>query len=232
MKKIVGIIGGMGPLATCYLLRDMIEKTNAHNDQEHIHICIDCNTNIPDRTEAILHHGPSPVPEIVKSGIKLEGMGANVLVMPCNTAHYFYDDLTSYFDVPLLHMPREAAKTLKEGNIKKVGLIATDGTISVGIYHKALADENIEVVVPEKEHQRYVMNLIYEGIKAGNGGFDEAGIMEVINDLYQKGAQTLLLGCTELPIAFERFGIKEAYIDPSKELAKAAVRYVGAKINS
>lgn len=230
MKKIVGIIGGMGPMATCYLLKDIIEVTNAHSDQEHVHICVDCNTNIPDRTAAILDRGPSPIPEMVKSGIKLQGMGANVLIMPCNTAHYFYDDLVSYFDVPLLHMPRETARELKRRKIKKVGLLATNGTLSSGVYHKALENENMEVITPSRNRQECVMQLIYEGVKAGSPVFDVTGILNTIKELYEKGAQMLLLGCTELPIAFQQYHIREEYVDPSKVLAKAAVHYVGAEI--
>ena len=93
MNPVIGIIGGMGPLATCDLMQKIIEYTDADTDQEHVRICVDCNTNIPDRTTAILHGGKSPVPELVKSAKRLEAMGAQVLIMSCNTAHYFYDRL-------------------------------------------------------------------------------------------------------------------------------------------
>ena len=103
MQKSIGIIGGMGSLATCDLFKKIIDMTDAKSDQEHIHICIDCNTNIPDRTKAILGGGENPIPEMVRSGIRLQSMGADVLVMPCNTAHYFYDKITPFFDIPLLN---------------------------------------------------------------------------------------------------------------------------------
>ena len=88
MSRNIGIIGGMGPLATCDLMEKIIDYTDAASDQEHIHVLVDSNTNIPDRTEAILHGGENPVPEMVKSAWKLESMGADILIMPCNTAHY------------------------------------------------------------------------------------------------------------------------------------------------
>ena len=93
MQKSIGIIGGMGALATCDLFKKIFDMTDAKSDQEHIHIYIDCNTNIPDRTKALVEGGADPVPELVRSGLRLESMGADVLVMPCNTAHYFYEQL-------------------------------------------------------------------------------------------------------------------------------------------
>ena len=104
MNPVIGIIGGMGPLATCDLMQKIIEYTDADTDQEHVRICVDCNTNIPDRTAAILQGGKNPVPELVKSAKRLEAMGAQVLVMSCNTAHYFYEDMIPYLETPFLNM--------------------------------------------------------------------------------------------------------------------------------
>ena len=112
MNPVIGIIGGMGPLATCDLMQKIIEYTDADTDQEHVRICVDCNTNIPDRTTAILHGGKSPVPELVKSAKRLEAMGAQVLIMSCNTAHYFYDDMIPYSETPFLNMINETAAFL------------------------------------------------------------------------------------------------------------------------
>lgn len=91
MRKTIGILGGMGPLATCDLFSKIIQITDASCDQEHVRICIVNNTEISDRTNAIIRHGKDPVPEMVKSAVRLQSFGADVLIMPCNTAHYFYD---------------------------------------------------------------------------------------------------------------------------------------------
>ena len=93
VKKSIGIIGGMGPLATCDLMEKIIRNTKAACDQDHLHLYVDCNTEIPDRTKAILGEGQSPAPEMITSAGKLIGMGADLLMMPCNTAHYFYEEL-------------------------------------------------------------------------------------------------------------------------------------------
>lgn len=225
MKRTIGIIGGMGPIATYDLFKKIIEKTDAKTDQEHIHICIDCNTNIPDRTKAILGEGEDPVPEIVKSGVRLQSMGADVLVMPCNTAHYFYDKITPFFDIPLLNMLKETAAEIKRRKIKKVGLLATDGTIKSGVYHKALTDAEIDVVVPSPTKQTSIMDIIYNGVKASNRNIKLDQFYGAMDELFDKGAEVLVLGCTELPIAFEIFHIDKPAIDPTLVLAEAAIRF-------
>ncbi len=230
MKKTIGIIGGMGPLATCDLFRKIIEVTDAATDQDNVRVCIDNNTEIPDRTAAILSGGKDPVPEMVKSAVRLQGMGADVLIMPCNTAHFFYDRITPFVDIPFLNMIEETAKIVQDRGIKKVGLLATDGTCRAGVYTSVFDPLGIETLIPEGEDQRSVMDVIYKGIKAGNKDIDLTGFYNTIDALFGKGAQVLILGCTELPVAFEQFSIDRPAIDPTMALACAAVRSVGAKV--
>lgn len=224
-RKTIGIIGGMGPLATCDLFKKIIEKTNAANDQEYIRVCIDNNTNIPDRTAAILHGGADPVPEIVRSGVLLEGMGADVLIMPCNTAHYFYNKIVPFLHVPLLNMPEETAHRLKQQNVKTAGLLATDGTIKSRVYHNMLEKLGIKVVTPSPVHQKSVMDIIYKGVKAGRKDIDTTGFYAAMDELAANGAEKLILGCTELPVAFTMFNIDRPAIDATAVLAEAAVRF-------
>jgi len=129
----IGIIGGMGPLATADLFRKIICMTKAASDQEHIHIVIDNNTEIPDRTRAILYGGATPLPALARSALKLEVMGADLLLMACNTAHYFYDQMQPFIHVPMLHMPEETAFEVQRRGLTCVGLLATDGTCQTGI---------------------------------------------------------------------------------------------------
>ena len=230
MKKTIGIIGGMGPLATSDLFRKIIELTPASCDQDHIHVCIDCNTSIPDRTRAILSGGEDPVPQLVRSGLRLQGMGADLLVMPCNTAHYFYDRLLPFFDVPLLHMLRETAQELRRQGVVRAGILATDGTLQTGLYHRFLAEEGIEAIVPEGPFQAAVMEVIYDGVKAGKRKMDLASFRRTAESLFQKGAQTLVLGCTELPVAFDWYSLAYPHIDPTAVLAQAAVQHASAAV--
>lgn len=226
MKKSIGIIGGMGAAATCDLFNKIINMTDAKSDQEHIHMLIDCNTNIPDRTKAILGKGEDPVPEMVRSGIRLQAMGADVLVMPCNTAHYFYDKITPFFDIPLLNMLKLTAEEIQKRGISKIGLLATDGTIQSGVYHKVLATAGIDVVVPSTEKQASVMEVIYSGVKASNRNIDLRGFYGTMDELLEQGAEILILGCTELPVAFEIYHIDRPMIDPTAVLAAAAIQFV------
>ena len=232
MKKTIGIIGGMGPLATCDLFKKIINETYATSDQEHIRVVIDNNTEIPDRTMAILHGGMSPVKEMVKSAVLLSGMGASLLIMPCNTAHFFYDEIVKFIDIPLLHMIKETSYEVINKGIKKVALLATDGTVKSNVYKKVFDEKNIEMLLPNDEEQKNVMDIIYKGVKAGNMSFDINPFLNVIDRLLNSGAETLILGCTELPVAFDIFKIDRPHIDPTLVLARAAIKKVGGKLKN
>ena len=133
-KKIVGIIGGMGPLATADFFKKIVLNTKANIDQEHIKVLIDNNTDIPDRTSAIIHNDKSPVPQLVKSAVMLWAMGAQILVMPCNTAHYFYSEVQKSVEIPVLNMIELTCSALVQKGVKRAGLLATEGTIKSKIY--------------------------------------------------------------------------------------------------
>ena len=230
MKKTIVIVGGMGPLATCDLFKKIVEITDAACDQDHVRVCIDSNTEISDRTAAILSGGKNPVPEMVKSAVRLQGMGADVLIMPCNTAHYFYNQIVPFVDTPFLNMLEETAKEIKRREIKKVGLLATDGTCQSGVYKTVFDAAGIEMLSPSPVGQQAVMDVIYKGVKAGNLSIDLSGFNKAMDELFEAGAEVLVLGCTELPVAFELFHIDRPNIDPTLVLAAAAVRFVGAKV--
>lgn len=229
-KKIIGIIGGMGPLATDDLFHKIIVNTDAVKDQDHIRVLIDNNTNIPDRTKAILHGGDSPVEALSESAVKLEKMGANLLVMPCNTAHYFYEDVSVCVSVPVLNMISVTGRILSEKGIKKAGLLATDGTVQSGIYERELQKYGIEVIKPDADGQKNVMDMIYGGVKAGLAEYDTAEIRKAIENILDSGAQILILGCTELPLAMEMYKLDYPIIDPTLELAREAIKHAGAKL--
>ena len=229
MYQSVGILGGMGPLATCDLMEKIIRNTRAQRDQDNIHIYVDCNTNIPDRTAAILRGGEDPLPEMVKSAVRLQSMGADFLIMPCNTAHYFAERIQAFIDIPLLHMPRETAKYLKGQGVTKAAILATDGTIQSGIYDFALREEGIEAIRPDEQEQKMVMSLIYDCVKASRPCDFSEEVVALAQRLQSRGAQVLILGCTELPIAFAQLNIAAPLADPTEILARAAIRFAGAE---
>ncbi|WP_409227960.1 cysteate racemase [Gudongella sp. SC589] len=234
MKKTIGIIGGMGPLATAKLFEKIVLYTKADLDQDHPHTIIDSNTKIPDRTSYILQGGESPMEELTKSVKRLKEAGADFLVMPCNTAHYFYDELKSAADIPFINMISETVSTIKKDFPgMKVGLLSTSGTISSGVYSSELEKQGIEYAIPTGAQQDAVMDLIYN-IKKGMYDNDLKGFNKAIGELKDQGSKVIILGCTELSVAYDMYGLPEevSYVDALRVLAREAVIQSGCDINT
>lgn len=230
-KKTIGIIGGMGPAATADLFAKIIVNTQAETDQQHLRVLIDSNTGIPDRTAAILAGTDAPLLELTRSAWGLERQGADLLVMACNTAHWFYDSLAQAVGIPILNMIEETALHLKREGIERAGLLATDGVLHTGLYSRALERQGIQAVVPPAELQQHVMDIIYNCVKMdAYEVFNPAPFLNLLVWMSRQGAQTLILGCTELPLAFEHFGIIQPAVDPTLLLAKAAIVAAGGTL--
>ena len=229
-KKVIGIVGGMGPLATADLFQKIVLHTAASCDQEHPRVCIDSNTNIADRTAALLHGGADPRPEMIKSAQRLESIGADVLIMPCNTAHNFYDDVAASVGIPVLHMIALTRDALRAKGVKCAGLLATDGTVQTGIYQRTFEGSGIDLLVPENDGQAAVMDIIYNGVKAGDMTHDASAFRRTCENLIARGAEVLILGCTELPPAFDIYHLDYPNVDPTLELALGAIRFAGGTV--
>ena len=227
LKKTLGIIGGMGPLATAELFYHIISLTDTDSDTGHIHILINNNPKIPDRTKAILEGHDLPYPSILETAQTLERMGADILLLPCNTSHVYYERLCGQLKVPVINMIEEAAKHICELDLKKVGLLATTGTIKAGLYEKELEKCGIATLLPTERGQAEVMSIIYNGVKAGAQQYDTAALCHELREMMNKGAQSFILGCTELPVAFVKYGVNFPFIDPGQLLAKAAIIKAG-----
>lgn len=227
MGKTLGIIGGMGPLATVKLFEMIVLMTKAKSDQEHIHILIDNNTLIPDRTDYILNNiGEDPRIELVKSALRLEKMGAEYLVMPCNTAHNFYEDIVKEIHIPFISMIEETAKYIKKNydNIKNVGLLATEGTIEAKLYDNIFAKYDIGILKPSNENQNYVTELIYN-IKEDNNQENLDGFYGAMDELKDQGVDVFIAGCTEISVAIDLYNLEGNFVDPMKVLAIGAIKY-------
>lgn len=230
--RTVGIIGGMGPAATNDIFAKVIANTRASRDCEHVPLIIDNNTAIPDRTAAILEGGDSPLPELIRSAKRLEAAGCECLAMACNTAHWFYDDVQLAVSVPVLHMPRLAARAAKAAKIRCAAVLSTAGTASAGVYRDAFQAEapSIRLLELSEAQQQAVTEMIYLGVKAGNESFPKDAFVSVVKELYAAGADAFVLGCTELPIAFAKCALTEPAIDPTEELARALVAFSDAAL--
>ena len=228
-KKTIGILGGMGPLATADLFQKIVLLTKADTDREHIRVYIDSNANIPDRTAAILSGGEDPVPEMASALRHLEACGADCIIMPCNTAHYFLPRLQAMTEIPFLSILTAAAEACKaQFPGKTVGILATRGTLAANLYQEALAQAGVPYLVPDAPAQDALMRAIYDGVKAGKGPDSyRADFLTVLEQMSAGGAEVFLLGCTELPLAAEALNIALPTVDPTAELAKASIRFCG-----
>ncbi|PYI51356.1 aspartate/glutamate racemase family protein [Paenibacillus flagellatus] len=224
MAGTVGIIGGMGPLATVDLMRKVIEYTPARRDQEHVHLIVDQYPQIPDRTEAILGVGPDPGPYLEESARRLQRAGADMIAIACNTAHYFIDRIEGAVTVPVVHMPGETSRHVAEAGIARVGILATDGTLHTKLYQRLLQREGVHVLIPDERSQERVM----EGILAVKRGDLETGgrlFREEAEALVSGGAQAVIAGCTEVPIVLQSTDGLQV-VNPTEILARTIVERV------
>ena len=225
-EKIIGILGGMGPEATIDLFYKIIKFTPAEKDQDHLRIIIDNNPKIPDRTAAILGKGEDPLPVLQETAKNLEKAGADFIIIPCNTAHYFLSSIQKSVKIPILNMIEETAKETRKRipQIQKVGLLASIGIYETEIYHQQFKKFNIEVISPEEKDKEEVMKAIY-AVKAGNLSNEVKGnILKIVQKLIDKGAEVIIAGCTEIPLILKEGDVSVPLIDPTQVLAKATVQ--------
>ena len=225
--KVLGVIGGLGPMATAYFLQLVTQMSDAATDQEHIEVLIHSKPQIPDRTRFILgKSSESPLPEMLKIGAQLAGLGAQVLAIPCITAHFFQSRLEREIGVPVINAIEETAEYLRQEGIVRAGLMATDGTVQSRLFQDTFSSYGIEVITPDEEHQAKVMHLIYQNVKAGVK--PEIVLLEQVGrQLSDCGAQVLLLACTELSIIKRDFVLGAEYLDVLEVLARKAVMECG-----
>jgi len=229
MKKTLGIIGGVGPLATMLIGEMIVRRTKAEKDQEHVHTIIDNDTSIPDRTAYILDNTKeNPVPYLQRDAKKLAEYGAGVICIPCNTAYSFYEELQATTSVPVLHMIRETAKRAKALRATRVGILATDGTLTTKVYQTALEEQGIIPVVPSATIQQQVMSVIYDYVKAGR---DVPKDVWVPIEQAMIGCDRIILGCTELSIVNKELKLGACYIDSLIVLAESAITACGYELH-
>ena len=216
-EKIIGVLGGMGPLATVNFFEKLVLETTVENDQDHPRIIIDNNPKVPDRTKAILDKGPSPAPVIIEMARNLARAGAGLLAMPCVTAHNWFDEIQAGVDIPIIHMIRETADVYT-GQFagKKAGLLATAGTLKTKMFQTLFPPDTI--LTPDDQSQsQLVMRAIY-GVKGGDVNTAKPPILQAADILIQKGAELLIAGCTEVPIILKPGDRDVPLLDPIQVL--------------
>lgn len=222
-KPSLGVIGGLGPVATAYFMELVTSMTDVQCDQEHIDMIVYSIPSIPDRTNYILDNtAPNPLPRILQVGHKLISQGASCIAIPCMTAHYFYETIQESLHIPVIHGIRATAMHLQQQGIQKAGIMATDGSLQAGVFHRELIRFGVEPVYPDASCQQLLMSLIYQDIKAQNT-IDMAKFSTVANALKSQGVQAIILGCTELSLIKRSENIGSGYIDTLEVLAQQAV---------
>jgi aspartate racemase len=232
-RRRIGVMGGMGPAAAMQFSEYMVTFNEAaRKDQDHIPMMVDQATDIPDRTKAILSGGTNPGEEMGKSLRRLVAAGAHEIVMTCNTAHHFAGEMQKIIDdenlgVNIIHIVDATMKLLdvQAPNAEKVGLLATSGTVTTGIYQSKAVDR--QWLVPDEATQEdQVMSGIYEGVKANDFEGGAAKLKQAAQELADAGADAILLACTEIPLVLRTGDIKnrEGKVIPLIDTLEAQAR--------
>jgi aspartate racemase len=199
-EKIVGVVGGMGPEATAAFYTRLVSRTPASRDQDHLHVIIDGDAKIPDRTESILTGSSVTLDAIVASAHRLEQAGAQLLAMPCNSAHYWYDEIVSSLRIPLLNLPGEVFRVVHGAALERVGLLTTTGSARSGLYPRYAG--STQLLLPDDRQQDHLQSAIYavKGTVGERLAAAKARVLEIAASLRGRGAEGIILGCTELPL--------------------------------
>lgn len=225
----IGVIGGMGPLATADYLQKVIEETNAPDDASNVPMLISCDPRIPDRPAAILDGAESPLPRLLEIRDRLLAAGATALAMPCNTAHHWYEALREGCPVPFLSIVEASCDEVRHRLVpaSAVAIVGTRATLAIGLYEKALQRQGIATMVPTpRELDDFWLPAIVE-VKAGRvpagASYAELGMQALL----RKGATQVVLACTELPLALAltTYGQSSVCVDTTRALARATVRH-------
>jgi aspartate racemase len=226
-KPLLGIFGGMGPEATIELYRQIIKLTPVEKDQDHIPTLIYSLPQVPERTASIRNLDPSIIPYLIEGISRLEKAGVSFIAIPCNTVHYYYDTMQEAASVPIIHMIRETVIEVsnKYPDTKRIGLLATTGTIESKLYDNELDKKDLQIIIPDMDTQNEkVMKAVF-GIKAGkNDTLNEDLLAEAGQSLVNMGAELIILGCTEIPLAFNNSKVNVPIVNATRVLAERAVR--------
>ncbi len=226
-SKKLGVLGGLGPMATVYFYELITLHTKASKDQDHIDMVISSCPSTPDRTAFILGQSEEdPFASMEQEAKHLVAYGADVLAIPCNTAHFFYEKLCGVLPVPVLNMVGDTVAHIRQLGGSKAGILATDGTVQSGTYQRECEKQGLAWAVPSASAQKGVMRLIYENIKSGLPP-EQSLFCKAAEELYAAGCSHLVLGCTELSL-LEKAGLTDSRcVDSMAVLAEQAILACG-----
>ncbi len=228
--KVLGVLGGMGPLASAQFMLRLTLLTPADRDQDHIPAVLWSDPRIPDRTRGKLSGGDDPLPWLLRGIAGLKQAGASAIAIPCNTAHGWYQEMLEAAGMPILHIVDAAAADLRRMGIApgKIGLMATAATIAMRLYQDRLASQGWECIVPDDDQMARLVTPSIALVKANRVREAYEPLAEVANDLAARGATAVVLGCTEIPLGIQAGpaeGLQAPVIDTIDALARASIQW-------
>ncbi len=230
--RTIGILGGMGPAATVDLMQKVIDATPASRDQEHVPMIVWQIPQIPDRNAFIAGRSISPSPAMCAGARALVDAGAEAIVIACNTAHHWADEVAAAADRPLIHIADAALAQVQSANISSAMLLATNGTHALRIYDKRAAAFGVALQKPD-DHDQAKLTAVIAQVKAGQLQAARELLLLILAHLTEQGATTFVLGCTELPLIVRGTPFEAKSIDATAALAKEIVRFsLGASVES
>lgn len=228
--KTVGVIGGLGPLATLDFFDRVLKRTRAVKEQEHLRLIIDNNTKIPDRNAYMRGEGPSPGPALAASAKGLEVAGAEVIVMACNTTHIWESEIRAAISVPFLSIIDETTAVVTDLRPDAVGVLAVDACLKGGLYQDALKKAGVKALLLSEDSQKTFMDLIYR-IKSGDTGETvKRAMVTLARRLEAQGAEAIIAGCTEIPIVLSADDIDGELVSSTDVLVERTILFAGAQL--
>ena len=223
-EKILGVLGGMGPAASAEFLKILAEKYPAEKDQDHPVVYMISDPKIPDRGSAIEGNGEDPSPYLINDLEKLIGWGAELLAVPCNTAHYFIDRFRDRIGVPIVHIIEATVEASMKKSPKGAWMISTMGTARSGLYQKAAADRGYRLMIPPEDVRKEIQKAIVF-VKSGKMEDAARAIERVAAKLWEIEDLPIVTACTELPLAYDASDLPtEKNISSLDALAEACIR--------
>ncbi len=222
----IGVLGGMGPSATVDFLDKLVKLTPAARDQDHLPVIVASLPHVHDRSSAILGRGRDPLPQLLAGIETLNRAGVGVIAIPCNSSHHWFDEMSRSSKAPILHIARACVETMASAAGARVAIFATRGALASGFYQRELRARGIDFMIPDPAGSQMQVDSCIQEVKAGKLATAAQHLSKACQEAARHGATTLLMGCTELPLACTGADVAGlVLIDSSLELARASIAF-------
>jgi aspartate racemase len=229
--KMLGVLGGMGPLASAHFMVRLTQLTPAARDQDHVPAVLWSDPRVPDRTVADPTGEADPLPWLLRGIDGLESAGCGAIAIPCNTAHRWYDAMREHASVPVLHIVDAAAAELRgmRTGSARIGVMATQAALGMRLYQDRLGALGWDCLVPSQDEMDRLVSPAIALVKLNRMADAYAPVIQVVQSLAARGATSVVLGCTEIPLAIQAGPAPDLpIVDTIDTLARAAIAWARA----